>query len=379
LISLGCFAHHLPVCPKDVWTDCIGAFDYSDGSRYVGDWKNSKREGDGTFVWPDGDRYVGKFMNDQMHGPGMFFDRKTGQSQRVTYERGELVRSPSAGTTSSVQSVTAKAQNFPYKNWIFGYPNCDQPTLIRSWADDDSGRLTTNLRNLESPSLSRTDRVSSLESGTQDGESLYTFVYAQDFNEKFIFYKNNTVRIFERTYDGKTAIRFGMYVAATGMTQTNTFPACSKTSKAAEILQGGRTTTNTNDNKGGSGQRTVESNASPKISVPNWVPQACHQEYGWIEDKDVETPTIFNRDGSVCTTYRVMISCLARNGVRSSPVDSRLKNCVKKEQQEWKGKCVGLTKAADRCVAAADYTACLNRQGFIGEDVGKCNSVFFPD
>ncbi len=37
----------------------FGVFNYVDGGKYEGYWKNGKRHDQGTMTWPSGDRYVG--------------------------------------------------------------------------------------------------------------------------------------------------------------------------------------------------------------------------------------------------------------------------------------------------------------------------------
>ena len=40
-----------------------GTVEYTDGSKYVGWWKNDKRHGQGTWTFPDGSRYVGEWRS----------------------------------------------------------------------------------------------------------------------------------------------------------------------------------------------------------------------------------------------------------------------------------------------------------------------------
>ena len=39
--------------------------------KYVGEFKEGKRNGQGTFTWPSGTKYVGEFKNGKMHGKGI--------------------------------------------------------------------------------------------------------------------------------------------------------------------------------------------------------------------------------------------------------------------------------------------------------------------
>ena len=38
---------------------------YPDGGKYVGRWKDDKRNGQGTFTYPDGGKYVGRWKDDK--------------------------------------------------------------------------------------------------------------------------------------------------------------------------------------------------------------------------------------------------------------------------------------------------------------------------
>jgi len=39
-----------------------------DGSKYVGQWKDSKMNGQGTFIAPDGRKYIGEFKDGKFIG-----------------------------------------------------------------------------------------------------------------------------------------------------------------------------------------------------------------------------------------------------------------------------------------------------------------------
>jgi hypothetical protein len=65
----------LPPCPTDVnvrWHNCFGTFTWEDGAKFVGEWKNSNKNGRGIFTFADG-RVLsgifadGKFIKYEMH------------------------------------------------------------------------------------------------------------------------------------------------------------------------------------------------------------------------------------------------------------------------------------------------------------------------
>ena len=66
----------LPACMgSDVtrWTNCFGSWTWSDGEKYVGEWKDGKRNGQGIYDFENGDKYVGAYKDDKQHGQGTFF------------------------------------------------------------------------------------------------------------------------------------------------------------------------------------------------------------------------------------------------------------------------------------------------------------------
>ena len=49
-----------------------GVFTYSNGNKYVGEWKDGDKNGQGTFAWADGAKYVGEWKDDLRNGQGVF-------------------------------------------------------------------------------------------------------------------------------------------------------------------------------------------------------------------------------------------------------------------------------------------------------------------
>jgi hypothetical protein len=88
----------LPPCPaakNAYWHNCVGTFNapngdkfvgkykdnkrngqgtytFANGRKYVGEYKDDKRNGQGTFTWPDGEKYVGEFKDDKYNGQGTY-------------------------------------------------------------------------------------------------------------------------------------------------------------------------------------------------------------------------------------------------------------------------------------------------------------------
>ena len=61
-------------CPSDpsaFWNYCQGTFtDPRGGGKYVGEWKDNRKNGQGTETWPDGYKYVGEWRDNFKNGRG---------------------------------------------------------------------------------------------------------------------------------------------------------------------------------------------------------------------------------------------------------------------------------------------------------------------
>ena len=63
-------------CPEDTsleWTDCYGAYSYSDGNRYSGSWKDNLRHGQGVLYFKDGEKLSGSFAYGLLEGKGKYY------------------------------------------------------------------------------------------------------------------------------------------------------------------------------------------------------------------------------------------------------------------------------------------------------------------
>ena len=59
-----------------IWRDCHGTLIYKDGSKYIGEFKDGKFNGQGLFTFPDGGeleghKYEGEWKDDKKHGEGV--------------------------------------------------------------------------------------------------------------------------------------------------------------------------------------------------------------------------------------------------------------------------------------------------------------------
>ena len=65
---------NLPACQgkRSTWTNCVGAYTFGSGNKYVGEYKDGKYNGQGTYTWPNGNKYVGEFKDDNFNGQGTY-------------------------------------------------------------------------------------------------------------------------------------------------------------------------------------------------------------------------------------------------------------------------------------------------------------------
>ena len=59
---------------KDEKRNGQGTFSWSKGNKYVGEWKDDKFNGQGTYNWPNGETYVGGYKDDKRDGQGTFIN-----------------------------------------------------------------------------------------------------------------------------------------------------------------------------------------------------------------------------------------------------------------------------------------------------------------
>ena len=48
-----------------------GTYTYSSGDKYVGEYRDGKRNGQGTYTWPNGEKYVGEIRDNKRNGQGI--------------------------------------------------------------------------------------------------------------------------------------------------------------------------------------------------------------------------------------------------------------------------------------------------------------------
>lgn len=67
-----------------------GTFFYPDGTKYVGFWINDERHGQGTYYYSNGDTYEGEWSQSQRHGQGVYTYAETGSKYKGTWANGRM-------------------------------------------------------------------------------------------------------------------------------------------------------------------------------------------------------------------------------------------------------------------------------------------------
>ena len=87
-------AFALPPCPgsynQSTWTNCVGTHTYTNGDKYVGEWRDGKHHGQGTYTYAEGDKYVGEHKDGKLHGQGTF-TLADGRSKEGIFENNKFL------------------------------------------------------------------------------------------------------------------------------------------------------------------------------------------------------------------------------------------------------------------------------------------------
>ncbi|MBV6341629.1 DUF1566 domain-containing protein [Candidatus Magnetobacterium casense] len=135
-----------------------GTYSYSNGDKYVGEWKDRKHHGQGTYTLPDGtkyegqwkddkvngqgtltlsngDKYVGQWKDDKRHGKGTY-TFSDGRVLSGIWSDGELIKTPTPSpveTTAQRKGIGCITGTCFYGYGTFSYSNGDK--YVGQWKD----------------------------------------------------------------------------------------------------------------------------------------------------------------------------------------------------------------------------------------------------
>ena len=73
LFSMTAYAQsNLPPCNGNRSGPCFEAYEWPSGEKYVGQWKDNERNGQGTYTFASGDKYVGQYRDNKRNGQGTY-------------------------------------------------------------------------------------------------------------------------------------------------------------------------------------------------------------------------------------------------------------------------------------------------------------------
>ena len=64
---------------------------YADGDKYVGEFKDGNKNGQGTYIYANGNTYVGEFKDDERNGQGVFYAANGSIKQSGIWKDNEFV------------------------------------------------------------------------------------------------------------------------------------------------------------------------------------------------------------------------------------------------------------------------------------------------
>ena len=53
------------------WNNCVGQYIWTDGDKWIGEWKYGEKEGKGTYTWVDGSKFIGEYIDGESNGQGV--------------------------------------------------------------------------------------------------------------------------------------------------------------------------------------------------------------------------------------------------------------------------------------------------------------------
>ena len=107
---------NLPVCQgNDVskWSNCFGSKTDPSGTKYVGEFKGGKRNGQGTFIFANGNKYVGEWREDKYNGLGTIYASTGNAILEGIWSDDRFVRSAPIQQLSVTNQIVAVAEVKP--------------------------------------------------------------------------------------------------------------------------------------------------------------------------------------------------------------------------------------------------------------------------
>lgn len=168
-----------------------GIYTYSDGSKYVGEFKDGNPQGYGTTYYLNGDKYVGQWHEHSPHGEGIYtYANKS--TVAAIWSNGNPVRPLETLTSADESSFVNIDRNSEVKIWsvVVGVSTYEHMPALR-YTDDDAYRFFAFLKSPEGGALS-SEQVKILidEDATRNNilSALRETLLKADENDVILFY-----------------------------------------------------------------------------------------------------------------------------------------------------------------------------------------------
>ena len=142
------------------WDNCFGTYTWAGGSKYIGEYKDGKKHGQGANTQANGNKYVGEYKDDKRHGQGTY-NWKDGRIWVGEWENGEL-----SGYAITYDASGSINQEGIFKNGKFlrSLPKCEGSWSVTNWTNCFGTFTYTN-----------GDYVGAWKNGKRNGQGTYTY------------------------------------------------------------------------------------------------------------------------------------------------------------------------------------------------------------
>ena len=152
------------------WDNCFGTYTWASGSKYIGEYKDGKKHGQGAHTQANGNKYVGEFKDDKRHGQGTY-NWKDGRIWVGEWENGEL-----SGYAITYDASGSINQEGIFKNGKFlrSLPKCEGSYSVTTWTNCFGTFTYTN-----------GDYVGAWKNGKRNGQGTYTYASGNKYVGEF--------------------------------------------------------------------------------------------------------------------------------------------------------------------------------------------------
>lgn len=178
-------------CNKEYCESGKGMFSYSDGSKYIGVFKNGKPEGKGKVAYSNGDRYEGEWKNHAPHGDGvMYFRNGRVLGAKWFYGKAQKEIPPKDDPVLASNIFTEKSNEVKIWAVVVGIGRYDHMPSLR-YTDDDAYQFYAFLKSPEGGALPD-DQIKVMidEDATRYNilQNMKSILFRADENDVVLFY-----------------------------------------------------------------------------------------------------------------------------------------------------------------------------------------------